>query len=33
MGGYQTGRIELHADGERPTLLFTRDYREHAAGY
>lgn len=29
-GSYQTGRVELHADGERPTMFFTRDYREHA---
>lgn len=32
-GGYSTGRVELHVDGERPSMFMTRDYREHAAGF
>ncbi|MBI5862945.1 MAG: type II secretion system protein [Planctomycetes bacterium] len=32
-GGYLSGRIELHADGEKPSIFYTRDWREHAAGY
>ncbi|MBK8270978.1 MAG: hypothetical protein IPK83_22780 [Planctomycetes bacterium] len=31
--GAKTGAFELHADGETPTILFTRTWQVHYPGY